>query len=243
MQHFIILSSSYSMGKRIAMHYVIDKEMTPEMLSDEVKQIKNVCGESVSFSTHFIETEYSDWHSVVDKDAFFEGVHVVDSLVGFIDLINKDRVLSAIDVANYIICSMPCTHLQLEKLIYICYAEYLCETKQQLFVDKIYAFKYGPIVKSIYDEYKGQRWIAGSGKKSSEKRMSARSRILFALDGIKKMSVIDSTIEMYGKLRASELVSLTHVKGGPWDMTDKSRQYSEITDNDILLYHSREVCV
>ena len=59
-------------GKRIAMHYVIDGQMNPEMLIGEVKKIKELCGETVSISTHYLETESASWQSVVEKDSFFE---------------------------------------------------------------------------------------------------------------------------------------------------------------------------
>ena len=44
-------------GKRIARHYVIDKQMDPEMLIGEVKKVKELCGETVSISTHYVETK------------------------------------------------------------------------------------------------------------------------------------------------------------------------------------------
>ena len=137
-KHFMILSSSYSTGQRIAMHYIIDDQMNPEMLTSEVKTIKELCGETVSISTHYVETESASWESVIDKDGFFEGVHVVETLVGFVNLISADRVLKGIDIAKYILATHICTHLELEKLVYMCYADYLCSTNKKLFEDKIY---------------------------------------------------------------------------------------------------------
>ncbi|MCR4568378.1 MAG: DUF4065 domain-containing protein [Pseudobutyrivibrio sp.] len=239
-KHFIILSSSYSLGARIAIHYLIDKKSTVDSLTDKVRRIKEMCGETVSISTHFIEAEGEDWESVVKSDAFFEGIYCCDSINDFIELIKTDRLLTAIDVANYILCTIPCTHLKLEKLLYLCYAEYLCSTHKKLFKDQIYAFAYGPIIKTVFNKYKGQRWIAGSGKKAETRRLSAKSRILFACDGIEKLEIIDRVIENYKGHTAAELVSLTHTLGGPWDVTDKSTSYAEITDETILKHHCYE---
>lgn len=58
----------------------------------------------------------------------------------------KDRKLKGIDVAKYILSKTPCTQLKLQKLVYLCFADYLCDTGKELFTDKIYAFKYGPVV-------------------------------------------------------------------------------------------------
>jgi len=240
-KHFIVLSSSYSTGQRIALHYVIDSKMDEEMLLSEVNTIKKMCGKSVPISTHFIETNSYDWETVVDKDAFFEGVHCVETLTEFVGLINDDRELRGIDVAKYILTVTKCTHLQLEKLVYMCYAEYLCATSKRLFADKIYAFKYGPIVGSVYEEYKGQKKITGGRIKDKKLRMSARSRILFAKSGIEKLSVIDETLKKYGDFSASTLVSMTHVAGGPWDRTDRNIQFAEISDDVIKAYHYKEV--
>lgn len=41
----------------------------------------------------------------------------------------------------------------------MCYADYLCATHKRLFEDKIYAFKYGPVVESVYEAYKGMKDI------------------------------------------------------------------------------------
>lgn len=244
-KHFMILSSSYSTGTRIAMHYVIDAHMTSEMLSGEVKKIKELCGETVSISTHYVETESPDWYSVVEKDGFFEGVHVVETLVEFVNLISADRVLKGLDIAKYVLATHICTHLELEKLVYLCYADYLCATRKKLFNDKIYAFKYGPVVESVYEAYKGTKDIeeglaVEKNLEQDYEKMPARSRILFAEDGISKVANIDQTLEKYSKLSVTELVNITHVPGGPWDSVEKDSLYVEIPDSIILERHFKE---
>lgn len=244
-KHFMILSSSYSAGQRIAMHYIIDEKMSPEMLIGEVKKIKELCGETVSISTHYVETDSESWKSVVEKDGFFESVRVVETLVEFVNLISVDRVLKGLDIAKYILASHICTHLELEKLVYMCYADYLCSTHEKLFGDKIYAFKYGPVIESVYEEYKGMKDIEEGLAKDEHldedyAKMPARSRILFAEDGISKIAHIDETLQKCSGLSASELVNITHVSGGPWDSVDKDGSYAEIPDSVILERHFKE---
>lgn len=116
---------------------------------------------------------------------------------------------------KFILATHICTHLELEKLVYMCYADYLCSTHKKLFEDKIYAFKYGPVIKSVYEEYKGMKDIE-EGLAVDEHldedyaKMPARSRILFAEDGIEKIAHIDATLEKYSCLSATELVNITH---------------------------------
>lgn len=247
-KHFMILSSSYSSGTRIALHYTIDDQMSSEMLTNEVKTIKELCGETVSISTHYIETDSADWSSVVEKDGFFEDVKVVETLIGFVNLISEDRVLKGIDIAKYILSEKKCTHLELEKLVYMCYADYLCATQKKLFKDKIYAFRYGPVIESVFEEYKGMKEIEEGviDDKHLEKdysKMPARSRILFAEDGITKIAYIDSTLKKCSGLSAAELVNITHVEDGPWDSIEKDIPYAEISDRIILEKHYREVAL
>ena len=244
-KHFIIVSSSYSEGMRIAMHYVVDDFMTADLLSGEIRAIKTHCGEGVSISTHYIETTSPDWNSVVTKDRFFENIEVVDNLLTFIKLISIDRKLKGLDIAKYILSKHSCTHLELEKLVYMCYADYLCGTQKRLFEDEIYAFKYGPVIESVFNEYKGIREITNTEHssytiKKDFSRMPARSRILFAEDGIEKLSYVNKTLNKYKGFSASQLVDITHVKDGPWDRTDKSRPFSVITDSTILAHHCKE---
>ena len=78
-KHFIILSSSYSTGKRIAIHYVIDKHMNSEILNKIIKTIKDKCGQTVSISTHYIETDSREWISIIEKDGFFDWCTLPDN--------------------------------------------------------------------------------------------------------------------------------------------------------------------
>lgn len=247
-KHFVILSSSYSLGTRIALHYTLDVQMNIEVLNNAVRTIKESCGETVSISTHYIETDADDWKSIVEQDGFFDDVKVIDNLEEFVELILKDRVLNGIDIAKYILATQQCTHLELEKLVYMCYADYLCATHEKLFKDKIYAFKYGPVIESVYEAYKGKKFIETGTARNKQienayAKMPARSRILFAEDGIKKIEHINMTLKRCCGLTATELVNITHVVDGPWASIENDGPYAEISDDVILEKHFREVAL
>lgn len=249
-KHFIVISSSYSDGKRIAFHQAMDDNSSFEP-SDIIKNIQSECGEDVSIAVHFLETESSDWISVVQKDSFFKDIEVIYSVSDFIDKIKKDRVLNGLDVAKYILSKVKCTHLKLEKLTYLCYADYLCYHNKKLFEDKIYAFQFGPVVGSVYEKfkYKGSRILNDDKNKNIEidtdiniyiPDIPSRSRILFAYDGADKLSSIDETLSKYGSLSAMELVNLTHGKNTPWSFVDSDIPYELIGDDLIKKYHQNE---
>lgn len=245
--HYIIMSSSYSKGKRIALDYIIDEKSEYLELKGVLKKIIDECGKDVSISTHFIQTDSKSWTSVIEKDYFFRDVEVIKSIEEFIRLIKKDRILSGVDVAKYILCKVKCTHLKLEKLVYLCFAEYLCKYDKELYEDYILAYKYGPVVESVYDKYKGYRYkeIEQDDEKidaTDLHEMPARSRILFAEDGINKIKSIDETIEKYGSFSAGDLVYLTHKQLTPWDISGRGQYVDKVIKNEVIKkYHCNEM--
>lgn len=245
--HFIFMSSSYSMGTRIALDYIVTDKNVQEELKQHLDKIIKKCGKDVSISTHMIQSDDESWKSVCEADHFFKDVKVISSIDKFIQLILKDRNLEGIDVAKYILSKIKCTQLKLQKLVYLCFADYLCDTGKQLFTDKIYAFKYGPVVDTVYKRYKeyGYKPIDQETEDIDNKNifeMPAKSRIIFAEDGTEKILSIDKTLRKYGSLSASQLVDLTHKEKTPWSKTFKGTEevYSSIDPDIIKQYHIHE---
>lgn len=247
-KHYIIMSSSYTDGTRVALDITEESLLNSEAIAAMLKEIKRICGKDVPLSTHLIETESAAWESVAEYDPFFEGVVCARSVTEFSEKIRKDRVLSGLDVANYILSRVQCTHLALEKLVYFAYADYLCAQSQRLFEDRIYAFTHGPVINSVYETFKrsGSQYVkpmefgADSKAQAGVREMPARSRILFAKDGAEKLLSIDKTIETYGKYAAGALVDLTHRPGAPWSYVDSTKAYQVITDDIIAAHHHVE---
>lgn len=241
--HFIFLSSSYSKGTRIALNYIVKDSSMREKLYDILDKITEKCGKDVSISTHMIQTEDETWESVCKSDHFFKDIEVINSVEEFIKLINKDRELKGIDVAKYILSKISCTHLKLEKLVYLCFADYLCDTDKELFTDKIYAFKYGPVIDTVYETYKqyGYKAIDTEILEVDFQEMPSKSRILFAKDGTDRIMSIDKTLKEYGNLTANDLVDITHRMQTPWSKTYKKFiPYLIIKKDTIKEYHKNE---
>lgn len=246
--HCILLSSSYYLGKRIALDYIIEDSTIKA--KEALQKIMSECGKGIPISTHMIQAEKKTWESVIEADAYFKDVELIENIDFFIKLIKKDRTLLGIDIAKYILTQISCTHLKLEKLTYLCFAEYLCETNKRLFEDKIYAFKYGPIVNSVYSVCKKKYGYVELEQEKLEiygdnlLDMPIRSRILCAEDGAIKLRSINKTLEKYGKFSASQLVDITHKEKSPWSKTGVGNWLAkrEIKDDIIKEYHQYE-CV
>lgn len=246
--HFIFMSSSYSLGTRIALDFIVEDASIQKELKKDLDKIIEKCGRDVSISTHMIQTDDETWESVCKADHFFKNVKVIENLENFIKLIQKDRTLQGIDVAKYILSKITCTQLKLQKLVYLCFADYLCNTGKLLFTDKIYAFKYGPVVDTVYKKYKeyGYKAIEDETRDIDSTNifeMPAKSRILFAEDGTGKIVSIEKTLKKYGDLTATELVGLTHKQDSPWNKTYKNEEvaYSQIELDTIKEYHKFEI--
>lgn len=248
-KHQILLSSSYSEGTRICLHFT---DCDTGTIRDAMDRINSAYGgKRVSFSTHMIHTDSSSWESVVERDPYFDDVRVISDVDEFVRTIQKDRYLEGIDVAKYILSKENCTHTRIEKLTYMCYADYICRTGDRLFSDKVYAFKFGPVVETVYRAFRDYS-KEHSGLKIDEKKeysvdlmLQMRSRILFSEDGDRKLESIDDTLKRYKGTSTDELVDLTHREGSPWYVTYMGRQqpprrYTVISDENIIRHHHSE---
>ena len=241
-KHCIIMSSSYQQGMRVALDILDRALLNTESINAIVSGIKKECEWDAPLSIQFILAEASDWQSVEKCDPFFKGVKPYYNPSEFAQALKEDRCLIGLDVAKYILSIVPaCTHLKLQKLTYLCYADYLCQTGRRLYEDTIYAFDYGPVVKSVYETFKGSRYIENTiNIPSKVKEMPARSRFLFSEYGFNKICSIDGTLKKYSSYPATQLVELTHGQNTPWNMTYTGEPYKKISDSTIKQYHYYE---
>ena len=238
-KHIIILGSSYATGKRIALDYCEDDANKAFKKLDELREATN---NEIPMAIHILTVASKRWKDVESYDKFFENIKVVKSEKEFIALLLNDRKLTSLDVAEYILSEFNCSHTKLEKLTYFCYADYLCKYNEKLFDDIIYAFKYGPVIKSVYKKYKRKytEELNDIIPSLSKYNLPSTSRILISENGYRKLQSIDATIKKYRHYSAERLVKLTHKNNTPWTISNSSRPYEKITDKDIKMYHCFE---
>lgn len=210
--HIILISSAYSLGKRIALHYTDELNASKEFFTEiqkDVDKIKEVCGEDLNLGSHCFKTDSTSWQSVLDNDCYFEGIVVIDSLDEFINLIQIGRSTNGLTIAKYILSKVDCTHLKLQKLVCLCYIDYMKKKNEQLFEDNIYDSEYGKIIESVYNQYKDttSQIIDDTKqlKSNQDIHMPLRSRIMFTVNGVSKAISIDNTLEKYSGCSVSEL--------------------------------------
>lgn len=126
-------------------------------------------------------------------------------------------------IANYFLDKadedcVPVSQLKLIKLIYIAYGWNLAINGSRLFEEPIYAWKHGPVIRSIYDEFKsfGKRQITSKSKDIDLDTWEPfEPRIPSKDDDV--IWVLNKVWAVYKRFEAWTLREKTHEPNGPWD--------------------------
>ena len=135
------------------------------------------------------------------------------------------------------------TQINIQKLVYFAHGWHLAWRGEPLILDSIEAWQYGPVVRSLYNQFKrfGSNRITD---KAVEFTIDASGRPLMALsclddsaNGQYAKSVVGAIWKQYGLLKPFQLVELTHASGSPWDKAWKAKQ-PLISNEEIRAYFS-----
>lgn len=211
-KHYIILSSSYSQGNRIALHYILKNDVDLKGIKKDIEKIRTECGETVSISSHLVLTKCETWKSVEKYDGFFECVKVIRSIDEFIKLIRKDRELKKIDIEKYFFAlyedtDTKCTQNQIDMLVFLTFLDYYKDKHKDLCEDIHY------YLQDTCSENADTNFFEDDHTINTEySYMSAQSRILFAEDGLEKLEYINRTFKTYKGYTIESLVKNIQVK-------------------------------
>lgn len=147
-------------------------------------------------------------------------------------------------IANYFIrkaidSGEELTSMKLIKLVYISHGWYLALSGKPLLPEAIQAWKYGPVVKSIYQETKKY----GSAPISSLFLDSITNTYPLPVS-IEISEFLDKIWQLYGKFNGLQLSALTHQAGTPWYTTwhlnGGSRFNSAIIGDELIKEHYKQ---
>lgn len=128
------------------------------------------------------------------------------------------------------------SNLQLQKLVYIAHGYYLGITGKPLLIEHVEAWRYGPVVNSIYSEFRN------FGNRKISPVMEHRSDVDKDRDA---EYILNGVLTLYGDLSAIQLVDLTHQKGTPWSSVwseeTSSSFSSDVIPNDLIKEHFERV--
>lgn len=130
------------------------------------------------------------------------------------------------------------SNLQLQKLVYIAHGYLLAWKLTPLIREDVEAWNYGPVIASIYHEFKGY----GDKKIFFGDNLTIPTELDNNPD---TQTVINGVLDLYGRLDAIQLVNLTHQANTPWDEAwnkqGGNRYYSYTIDNELIKNHYRKV--
>lgn len=124
------------------------------------------------------------------------------------------------------------------KLVYISHGWHLGLYESSLINEAVQAWKYGPVVESVYQEFKdyGNNNITKLYETTTDKGLTVTPIV-----ENETIEFLNKIWEVYKNYDGLELSTLTHQKGTPWDIVwnenGGSKKKSAIISNDIIQQH------
>lgn len=138
------------------------------------------------------------------------------------------QIHPAKDVAKYLLWlgreDASTTPMQLLKLVYISHGWTLGLLGHPLIAESVEAWQYGPVVPSVYHEYKKFRSNPITAIPSTEPDC-------FEPD---EKDVMRQVWSGYGNYTGVQLSSMTHKPGTPWDVTRRMSGPGAVISNDLI---------
>ncbi len=125
------------------------------------------------------------------------------------------------------------SNLALQKLLYFAHASYLLKYREPLIYGVFEAWEHGPVCRLIYDD------LRHYGRKRITSRITRTD--IFSINekeiplpkSKRVVSHVYAIVSTLGKLSPTQLVNLSHKKGGPWDSVWNNKATSASLGNRI----------
>ncbi|MFY0614250.1 MAG: SocA family protein [Hyphomicrobiaceae bacterium] len=149
-------------------------------------------------------------------------------------------------VANYFLKradeeNRPITQLKLIKLVYIAHGWNLALLGEPLFDEPVQAWRYGPVVPSVYHEFKhfGRRSIDQMAENLDLDTMAAECPQIPKSDA-QTHKILNLVWNAYRKFSGEALIEKTHEEGSPWSETFEPGVRYSVIDDDLIRQHFEE---
>ena len=153
----------------------------------------------------------------------------------------------ALAVAKYILSLQPMTNLRLQKTLYFIQVAFLLTRERGIFDDEIEAWQYGPVVPSVYNEYKYSSRNILTYNREMEIELFETFRNL----GITNENIIEEVDRLDRDFESVDLIQemLGRLENfTDWQLVEKTHTYAiwqehfnnsnnVMTEQEILNYH------
>ncbi|KPH49792.1 hypothetical protein HPU229336_05320 [Helicobacter pullorum] len=140
-------------------------------------------------------------------------------------------MVDALELSNYIIKNSKkgLSNLELQKTLYFTELAYIKKFDRHLIADDFEAWQYGPVVRSVYCEYRN--YGANSIEKPENENLSSQL-------SKEELEIIDNTITECNSKSYWELVERSHRKDGAWFHSFKDNK-KEIIDKYLIIEEAK----
>ena len=154
-------------------------------------------------------------------------------------------------VANFVLdyCSKAgrqVDHLSLQKIVYFCHVWSLVKLKRPLVRHKFEAWQHGTVLPYLYREFTALGAKPISTRATQIDPIDGKSRVVEYRFDTHTAALLEEIVEFYSRMRASDLVTLSHVESGPWHQVwnhpEKIRPGMKIADEEIGKFYSKVNC-
>jgi uncharacterized phage-associated protein len=127
------------------------------------------------------------------------------------------------------------TPMKLIKLVYFGYAWYYAVFNRKLFTEKVEAWRYGPVIPSIYHEFKrfGSLPISNYAIDFSLETEELSYPIVKSSDD-KTLRTLNAVWNVYKDKNGAELSAITHEENSPWCHAYEQGENTPMDDNKII---------
>lgn len=137
------------------------------------------------------------------------------------------------------------TNLALQKIVYFCHVWSLIEMDKPLVRHKFEAWEYGPVLPYLYREFKIYDRLPILKRATHIDPTDGKFRVVpYAFDQETEL-LLEKVVSFYSRIRAGELVDLTHSEGGPWytvwNHGGRVNPGMKIDDDKIREFYSKAV--
>ncbi|MBT2242699.1 SocA family protein [Sphingobium sp. BHU LFT2] len=128
--------------------------------------------------------------------------------------------------------------LKLMKLVYIAYGWHLALTGKKLFNEDIQAWQHGPVVRSLYDEFKhfGRSPITQRATEFDMDTFDLTVPEIPESDADVRL-ILDKVWAAYKRFNGWQLREKTHEAGTPWSMTYQEGARDQIIPDETIRPH------
>ena len=126
------------------------------------------------------------------------------------------------------------TQLKLMKISYFAYGWVLATLHKKLFEEEIEAWRFGPVIPSLYHEFKHYKYNAINAFSTSFDFENGKETIPQIDKSDKSSVILEKVWDIYKHLSAESLVNKTHEKDTPWAKYYTPGEYGTVIPDDII---------